>query len=449
MWVWELGSQLGRSSCQRAAGPNTPSMNPRISIIVVTYNSAHYLPACCAALRSVDYEPPPEIVVVDNASRDESVAIVRQLFPEALLLPQAHNLGFSGGVAAAVAASSGELLVLLNPDTLVDPGWLTALADALADPTCGVAGSKIRAWDGRHLLHTGGLISRPELLASHRGDGEADHGQYEQPEQVSFVTGASLALRRELWDRLDGLDRGFFPGYFEDVDLCWRVQALGLECRYIPGSTLRHTESASTGKFSGAFYYYHHLNRLRFACKHTPWAELWSDFSPAEARRLRTSSALDRAVAGLVYRQALPYGLRPPDRAEQERILQIGRTLSTISASLQDQPAAWPEAAQRLLGIPSAAESPLPQLISTTEQEAVLAEYQFDSGLPLVAALRRAWNSVATRWYVLPLLHQQTRFNLAAQRSLAQLHAQSDAQHALLETQVRQALLCYRMVEAG
>lgn len=424
-------------------------MNPRISIIIVTYNSAPYLPACCAALRSVRYEPPPEIVVVDNASSDESATIVRQLLPEALLLPQTANLGFSGGVGAAVAASSGELLVLLNPDTLVDPGWLTPLAAALADPNCGIAGSKIRDWDGRHLLHTGGLISRPELLASHRGDGELDHGQYERSEPVSFVTGASLALRRELWERLGGLDRGFFPGYFEDVDLCWRTQALGLACRYVPGSTLRHSESTSTGKFSGAFYYYHHLNRLRFACKHTPWAELWSDFSPAEARRLRASSALDRAVAGLVYRQALPYGLTPPSQAEQERILQIGRTLGTISATLQDQPAAWPEAAQRLLGIPTAAESPLPHMITTAEQEAVLAEYQFNTGLPLVAALRRTWNNVATRWYVLPLLHQQTRFNLATQRSLAQLHAQSDAQHALLETQVRQALLCYRMAEVG
>lgn len=422
-------------------------MSPSVSIIMVTYNSAGQLSACCAALRAVRYDPPPQIVVVDNASTDASAAMVRQLLPEALLLAQARNHGFGGGVQIGAAASNGAYLVLLNPDTVVAPDWLAALVAPLAEPRCGIAGSKITDWEGRRLLHTGGLVSEPEILASHRGDGELDHGQYETPGAVSFVTGASLALSRALWDRLGGLDVGFFPGYFEDVDLCWRAQALGLECWYVPRSTLRHSESSSTGKFSGAFYYYHHLNRLRFACKHRPWLALWSEFSPAEARRLRATSALDRAVAGLVYRQALPRGLAAPDAAEQAAILRTGQTLGGISAALQNQPTAWPEAAQRLLGIPSAAQSPLPELLAATAREAVLEEHQFRSKLPLVAALRQAWNSVATRWYVLTLLHQQTRFNLAAQRSLVQLHEQSDAQHALLETQVRQALLCYRVAQ--
>jgi O-antigen biosynthesis protein len=422
-------------------------MNPSVSIILVTYNSARQLADCCAALRALRYDPPPQLVVVDNASHDESAALVRRLLPEALLLPQTRNLGFAGGMHQGVAASTGEYLVLLNPDTVVAPDWLGPLVEALTAPRCGIVGSKISAWDGQRLLHTGGVLSRPLSLASHRGDGELDQGQYETPMAVSFVTGASLALSRALWERLGGLDGGFFPGYFEDVDLCWRAQALGLECWYVPRSTLRHNESSSTGKFSGAFYYYHHLNRLRFVCKHYPWAELWNDFAPAEAQRLRTTSALDRAVASLVYRQALPHGLALPDAAAQARILAHGQVLGAISAAHANQPAAWPEAAQQLLGIPSAAESPLPELLASAAHEAVLAEHQFRSALPLVAMLRRAWNSIATRWYVLPLLHQQTRFNLATQRSLAQLYAQSDAQHALLETQVRQALLCYRVVQ--
>lgn len=422
-------------------------MNPSISIIIVTYNSVSHLAACCAALRAIRYEPAPQIVVVDNASRDGSATLVRQMLPEALLLPQEVNLGFSGGMQCGVAASSGEYLVLLNPDTIVDPGWLTGLVSMLAQPRCGIAGSKILDVQGKTILHAGGLISRPELLASHRGYSEIDRGQYEQSVVAPFVTGASLALRRELWDQLCGLDIGFFPGYFEDIDLCWRAQALGQECWYVPQSVLRHSESASTGKYSGAFYYYHHLNRLRFACKHLPWMELWNEFSPAEALRLRRVSPLDRAVSGLVYRQALPQGLTPPDAAAQATILSYGWTLGTIGANLQDSPDAWPAAAQELLGIPTVAQSPLLALLAEAEATAVLAEHQFESGLPLVAALRRAWNSVATRWYVLPILHQQTRFNLAAQRSLIQLQARVDVhtQNAILETQVRQALLCFQM----
>lgn len=422
-------------------------MSPSVSIIIVTYNSAPHVAACAAALRALDYAPRPQIVVVDNASQDGSAALVRQMLPEALLLPQEANLGFGGGVHRGVAASSGEHLVLLNPDTVVDPGWLTALVDQLAEPGCGIAGSKILDSRGETLLHAGGAVDLPVVLARHLGYGEPAAARPDAPAAVPFVTGASLALRRELWDRLGGLDAGFFPGYFEDVDLCWRARALGLECRYAPRSTLRHGESASTGKFSGAFYYYHHLSRLRFACKHLPWPILWSEFAPAEGLRLRQATALDRAVAGLVYRQALPHGLAPPDEAARATILRNGRTLAAVGAHLQDQPDAWPAAAQELLGVPTAAQSPLPALLAEAGAQAVLAEHQFRSSLPLVAALRRAWNSLSTRWYVLPLLHQQTRFNLAAQRGMVQLRERVDVhtQNALLEAQLRQALLCYRL----
>ncbi len=420
-------------------------MRPSVSIILVTYNSAAHIPACCATLCTLAYDPSPEIVVVDNASQDASVALVRQHLPNALLLPQAVNHGFAGGVQIGVAASQGEYIVLLNPDTLVDAHWLDDLIATLDMPGCGVAGSKILDLAGRTILHAGGQISQPELLASHRGYGEMDRGQYEESRVVPFVTGASLALRRSLWDRLGGLDAGFFPAYFEDVDLCWRAAALGWETRYAPHSVLRHSEGASTGRASGAFYYYHHRNRLRLACKHLTWMEQWNSFSPAEAHRLALAAPLDRAVAGLVYREALPYGLAMPDAPTQAQILEHGRILASIPAQMQAQPDLWPEAARLLLGYPA---PQLSALLAATEATALLHEHQFHSRLPLVGKLRRAWNSVATRWYVLPVLHQQTRFNQATHASLVALRQQIEVetQVALLETQLRQALLCYRVV---
>jgi GT2 family glycosyltransferase len=427
------------------AGTSDLFMNPTVSIILVTYNSAPHLAACLAALRALRYDPAPEIVIVDNASQDESPALVRELLPQARLLPQTRNLGFAGGVHQGVAASSGEYVVLLNPDTIVEPGWLAPLIAALADPACGIAGSKILDVDGRMLLHTGGVIDAPLMLADHSGNGEVDRGQYEQSTTVSFVTGAALALRRELWDRLGGLDRGFFPGYFEDVDLCWRAQALGLECRYVPQSVLQHRESSSSGKFSGRVYYYYHRNRLRFACKHLPWPELWGEFAPAEARRLGRAGPLDRAVAGLVYRQALPHGLAEPDAAEQAGILATGQLLAAVAAEQEALPEQWPAAIRELLGLANGTPPALADLLAEVEREAVLREHRFRSRLPWLAGLRAAWNSVATRWYVLPVLEQQTRFNLAAQRSLWRLQEEMQTQPALLETQVRQALLCYRL----
>lgn len=416
-------------------------MNPTVSIILVTYNSALQLPACLEAVRALRYSPPPELVIVDNASQDASLALAQQLMPTARFLPQTHNLGFAGGVHQGVAASTAEYIVLLNPDTVVDPNWLEPLVTALADPACGIAGSKILDGAGKTLLHTGGLIEQPLMLADHRGNAEVDAGQYEASTAVDFVTGAALALRRRLWDQLGGLDRGFFPGYFEDVDLCWRAQALGMECRYVPQARLRHCESSSSGKESGRFYYYYHRNRLRFACKHLSWPELWGAFAPAEALRLRRANPLDRAVAGLVYRQSLPRGLAEPDEAEAAAILATGQVLASVVAAQQDEPESWPADVREVLGVAPG----LVDLLAEGEHEAVLREHKFRSRLPLLAGLRTAWNNVATRWYMLPVLEQQTRFNLATRRSLLRLHEELQTQPALLETQVRQALLCYRL----
>jgi GT2 family glycosyltransferase len=420
-------------------------VKPTVSIILVTYNSAQHLPTCVAALRSLRYDPPPQIIIVDNASEDNSVTIAKQLLPEALLLPQPHNLGFGGGVNLGVAASNGECIALLNPDTRVSVNWLTPLIEALEAPECGIAGSKILDAQEKTLLHTGGEVTRPTILTNHRGEGELDQGQYDLSEKAPFLTGASLALRRDIWDRLNGFDVGFFPGYFEDVDLCWRTHDLGLECHYIPQSTLTHIESASTGKFSGTYYYYFHRNRLRFACKHLAWAELWADFGPAEALRLRHTSALDRMVASLVYRQSLPRGLALPTTEERATILATGRVLSAISAECQNKPDSWPLEVQNLLGMPANDRSHLPRLLREIERDAVLREHVFQSPWQFVARLRQLWNNVATRWYVLPVLHQQSRVNLAVQRSISELEMRIESQHALLETQVRQALLCFRL----
>ncbi len=188
--------------------------------------------------------------------------------------------------------------------------------------------------------------------------------------EVPFLTGAALALRREVWDRLGGLDAGFYPAYFEDLDLCLRAQALGLTCRYAPRSVIRHAESASTGKYSGTFYYYYHRNRLRCACKHLSWARLWGEFCPAEAARMADTGPLDRLVAGMVYREALPRGLAPPDAAEQAKVLARGRILG--AANQRDTPATWPAEVHALLGVSAQRLAQLAALLGDARREAVM-----------------------------------------------------------------------------
>lgn len=424
-------------------------MSPTVTLVLVTYNSADQLAACLTALRAVQYDPPPRLVVVDNASDDASIALVRRFAPAALVLPQPTNLGFGPAVNLGVMAAPSELVALLNPDTVVHPNWLAPLVAAAAAPTCGIAGSKILAHDGQTLLHAGGTVDPHTLLTEHRGAGERDHGQYDQAVDLPFVTGASLVLRRAVWAQLGGFDVGFFPAYVEDLDLCWRAQHHGLTCRYVPQSVLRHTESPSTGKFSGSYYYYAHRNRFRFACKHLPWATLWGDFCVAEAERLTRAAPLDRAVATLVYRDGLPHGLVPPTPPEQATILALGRRLATIPARDQAEPTRWPHDLQLLLGRDPLRAAQFATLRAAAEQAALLQEHTFTSPLPLIAQLRRLWNSIATRWYVLPLIHQQTRENLATTRSLTLLSEMIDADPRLLLLLVRQAVLAYRLGEPG
>jgi hypothetical protein len=213
----------------------------------------------------------------------------------------------------------------------------------------------------------------------------------------------------------------------------------------VPRSVVRHAESTSTGKYSGTFYYYYHRNRLRCACKHLSWAELWGQFCPAEAARMADTAPLDRLVAGMVYREALPCGLALPDAAEQARVQARGRILG--AAHQRDTPATWPDEVLALLGISAQRLAQLAALLDAARREAVLHEHEFRSALPLIAAMRRLWNNLATRWYVLPVLHQQTRINLALQRGLDLLAESVATDSAALAQSVYQAALCFRMAE--
>jgi GT2 family glycosyltransferase len=420
-------------------------MKPDVSIIIVTHNIDPHIATCLKSLQALAYDPPPQVVIVDNGSHDESLSVIHQVMPEATILPQYRNTGFAGGVSTGVQASTGDIVVLLNPDTEVDTHWLDALVNALENPRCGVAGSKILDFDGKTLLHTGGSYIPTTLLTTHRGYTEPDRGQYDQPEAMPFVTGASMALWRKTWEQVGGIDIGFYPIYFEDLDLCLRIQDQGLECHYVPQSVLRHVESTTMGKYSGAFYYHNHRNRFRLACKRLSWNNLWNVFCPAEVTRLGEACLLDRMVAAYVYRQGLPQGIKNPDQAEQDAFVATGQLLASVREAQRNAVETWPTEVQNLLGVQAKLRAQMAPFIAEAQREAVLQEHQFHSRNPLVALGRRLWNSISTRWYVLPVLHQQTRLNLAMSRSIEQLVTHIEMDSTLLATLVYQAALSYRV----
>jgi GT2 family glycosyltransferase len=396
-------------------------MAPIASIIIVSYNSAAQIGACLRALQQQRCDCEYEIVVVDNASQDESRAVVAE-FPAARLIAADHNWGFAGGVNRGVAAAHGRLIALLNPDAEPAPDWLQQLVAALDDQQIGVVGSKVLGPDGR-IQSLGSELQLPAMLSAHRKAGERDSGQDQQIVDVWAVHGAAMAFARPLWEALGGFDAGFFPAYWEESDFCQRARQAGKRVVVAPQATVRHHEASATGKYSPEFYFYYHRNRLRYAAKWLGWPALWETFRPAEHARLRTAPLLDRRVARLVYLAGMP-PLELPSAEQRAAVLATGQVL-------------------RAGRLPDDGFEPLMQLLDTAGASAVLEEVQFRSRLPLIARLRAAWNDIATRWYVRPSLDQQTRFNLAAQRARATMAEQTSTRAAA--DALDSALLAWRL----
>ncbi|MBV9786896.1 MAG: glycosyltransferase family 2 protein [Chloroflexi bacterium] len=400
-------------------------MQPTVSIIIVTYGSAREIDACLDALSQLQTALSHEIIVVDNASQDDTVSRIRARQSDVRLLAEAENWGFAGGVNRGVIEAQGQYIALLNPDAVARPAWLDELIAPFADPTIGVTGSKVLDGAGR-IQSIGALLAVPLLLTSHRGEGETDSGQYDAPADVWGVHGAAMAFRKQLWQQIGGFDEGYFPAYLEESDFCERARRAGYRIVTAPRSVVGHTESSSTGKFSAEFYYYYLRNRLRFAVKWHDWPMLWNEFRPAEQLRLHEAPLLDRRVARLVYHQGIPH-LTAPDAAARAAILATGRRL-------------------RAGTLPADGLGPLLDFAAEAADNSVLREVTFHSRLPLLATLRTAWNNIATRWYVRPSFDQQTRFNLALERALHTTIEQTAARTAADALDI--ALLAWKLEQS-
>lgn len=229
--------------------------SPFASIIIPTYNGKALLATCLPALRGQTYPADRfEVIVVDDASSDGTVAYLAAEFPEVRVAALAHNSGFIAACNAGVAAAQGEILVLLNNDTEAEPGWLAALVAALLEhPEAGSAASKMLLFDHRDTLHTAGDLMGKDGIPRNRGVWEKDTGQYDQDRWVFGPCGGAAAYRREAWLQAGGFDAALFM-YMEDVDLAWRLQRLGWRSIYAPDARVYHQLSATGGGVLASYY---------------------------------------------------------------------------------------------------------------------------------------------------------------------------------------------------
>ncbi len=467
----------------------------KASIIVLSWNGASYLPNCLRALFAQDYEG-FEVIVVDNGSTDGSADLVAGQFPQVHLIRNAQTLGFAVGNNIGLRAASGDVLVLLNQDTEVHPGWLKSLVEVVQDDSVGIVGCKLLYPDGT-IQHAGACLEGARGESIHIGRGEPDEGQYDQCADVDFVTGAALALTRQALTRIGFLDEGFAPVYYEDVDWCYRARKAGLRVVYAPQAVVTHHESTSVRIQSYAHKAVYHYGRLRLLFKHRALDWLAKQFLPAETRwvgrmtrniemmaardayvhlmltlpeifmfRLQAQNTSQEgmesweALLGLVTRlrdtcmpdteqdplyallkqteaqavgHALHAGLQPIEKNE----------LSLGAGDVATESSPMLEVDERSEAV--ASESDAGDLWCTLHTFWEIKEQPFHSDTPLIGegivAFRRAWNNVATRWYVLPLLRQQISFNMAVTNLLTgTAAAQAEGLRVIRELLAKQAL---------
>lgn len=403
-------------------------MPPAFTVSVLNWNGRAYLKACLESVMQQTY-PAAHILLVDNGSTDDSVAFVREHFPQVAVHATGRNLGYAGGHNIALRNLTDDVILLLNPDVVLSPDCLTHLAEALGDdPSIGIAGCKLRYPDGRTIQHAGGLITRPRAVPEHIGVGMPDDDRFAASREVDFVTGAAMAIRRETVEQIGLLDEGIFL-YFEDADYCTRAHKAGLRVVCSAKAKGIHDESATTVKGSFSYTQRFHTGRWYYLLKHFAAEELtgatlsaegeWlGSPAPPASRALALAylatlvnlpliwSAREREGAGLpddMTRQQIEAGLLALHRAAQQH----GRSADALArlashAELQDRP--------------------------FTSDVPVLG--------PLIAWFRTQWNNIASRWYLRDLMDQQNEFNYLMLKQLEGYEAELTEQLQLLEEHV-------------
>ncbi len=237
---------------------------PEVSVILVSYNTANYIQRALESLFHETLLTKIEVIVVDNASTDDSVMVLKHQFPQVHLIESKRNLGFAGGVRLGAIQARGQYLLLLNPDTVILNAAIDRLmAFARIHPTNGI-------WGGVTLnndlsLNTQHAWSKPtfmSLLFSALGLSKvfsktclfnnANYGCWKRNtvKEVDILSGCFFLTSKTLWNRLDGLDTSFFM-YAEEADYCLRAKALGYQPIVTPDATIIHHGGVSHNRFSG------------------------------------------------------------------------------------------------------------------------------------------------------------------------------------------------------
>ncbi|MGE0464800.1 MAG: glycosyltransferase family 2 protein, partial [Vicinamibacterales bacterium] len=251
---------------------------PQVSVVIVSWNTRELLRACLRSMRQAARElnDSLEVVVVDNASHDGSVEMVREEFPEVDVVGNTSNVGFAAANNQGIPRTRGQYVLLLNPDTEGTPGFLATLVGYLdAHPEVGAVGPRVRGSQGElqvscYPLPTVGremwrLLHLDRIRAF--GTYPATLFDAAAPQRVEAILGACLLVRRAALEGTGLLDEQFFI-YTEEIDLCRRLQDQGWQLYWVPGAAIVHHGGASTSQVGRPMFVELYRSKVQYFRKH-------------------------------------------------------------------------------------------------------------------------------------------------------------------------------------
>jgi len=263
-----------------ATGRMTSESMPRLAVIIATYNSAGDIDRCLASLHAAPAHVPHEITIVDNASSDGTVATVRRRFPNVRVIVAPRNIGFASANNLGIVQTSSDLVLLLNPDTIVRPGAIDTLVHALdSRPDAAACGPRLVDGQGRAELSFGAMMNpltelRQKCLVRGHARGwpfVAAHveSMTRRPGEPDWVSGACLCVRRTDAEAAGLLDERYFL-YAEDVDFCAALRARGRKILFVPAAEVVHARGQSRSSAPQASEQAYRSSQLAFYAKHHP-----------------------------------------------------------------------------------------------------------------------------------------------------------------------------------
>lgn len=224
----------------------------KITIIILTYNSSRYIEKLLESITTryekVIQKMELEVLVADNASTDNTVNLAEK-FKNVKVVENGDNFGFAKGNNLAAKKALGDILVFINPDAKFTDGDIFDMTEVLKDHKVGVVGGNILNYNGGRELSCGKFYNLLNTLLLSIGLEEAVGVRFapKKEQEVDFVSGAFLAIRRELFEKLNGFDEHYFM-YIEDSDLCFRVKKAGFSVVFSPKATIQHVGQGSSNR---------------------------------------------------------------------------------------------------------------------------------------------------------------------------------------------------------